>query len=321
MAFDFRKSFSNIAKKLKGIQGKGNKKRSSLTYIISGVVAAFVVFLVVMSIGIYRGGWEDNFTLGVSKVLPFPATFVNGHYVSYNDYLENLNIMKKYQTEFKKVDFKSDEGKKILSTLRKDTLDRLNEDVLVKNEAVKLKVTISKKDVDDSFNDLIKSNGGEKAFAEVLQKYYGLSVNQFKKEIYQDRLLRQKVADKFANDESVNSDAKKLAEDILAKVRAGEDFATLAKQYSKDPSAANGGDLGFFSKGKMVPEFEQAAFGLKVGEVSNVVKSVYGYHIIKLTEIKGDQIKASHILIKTKDFNTWLEDAKKAAKINRLVRL
>lgn len=322
MAFDIKKSFGKIGKNLKG-KFKGQKP---LTYIIGGVVAAVILFLIVMGVGIYNYKWEDNFTLGVSKVFPFPASRVNGAFVGYDNYLDNLNIMKKYQVEFKKVDFKTDEGKKVLNTVRRETIDRLNEDVIVKQEARTLKVTLSKKEIDESFSDLIKSNGGESEekpgdFAVVLKKYYGLSVADFKNLVYKDRLLRQKVAEKFANDENVNADAKKKAEEVLTKVKAGGDFAELAKQYSQDSSAANGGDLGLFGKGKMVPEFEKAAFGLKAGETSDLVKTVYGYHIIRVTEVSGDQIKASHILIKTKDFNTWLEEAKKSAKKKEYVKI
>lgn len=82
------------------------------------------------------------------------------------------------------------------------------------------------------------------------------------------------------------------AADVLAKIQAGEDFAELAKTYSTDTfSAENGGDLGFFAKGLMDPAFEEAAFALSnVGDVSDVVKSEFGYHIIKLTDVKPEQI-------------------------------
>jgi peptidyl-prolyl cis-trans isomerase D len=80
---------------------------------------------------------------------------------------------------------------------------------------------------------------------------------------------------------------KKQAEDLLAKVKAGEDFAKLATEYSEDDaSKVKGGDLDFFPKGQMVPEFDKVAFSLKPGEISDLVKSQYGYHIIKVTDKK-----------------------------------
>lgn len=91
----------------------------------------------------------------------------------------------------------------------------------------------------------------------------------------------------------VSDEAK--AKELLKKINAGEDFAKLAKDNSVDTgSAKNGGDLGLFPRGVMVAEFEQAAFALKVGEVSQVVQSKYGYHIIKVTEIQTlDTLKAA----------------------------
>ncbi len=74
------------------------------------------------------------------------------------------------------------------------------------------------------------------------------------------------------------------AEGVLARVKAGEDFAALAKQYSEDSSADQGGDLNFFGREAMVPEFSDAAFALQPGETSDLVQSQFGFHIIKTTE-------------------------------------
>lgn len=80
-----------------------------------------------------------------------------------------------------------------------------------------------------------------------------------------------------------DTEARKKAEAALARIKAGEDFAKVAREVSEDTSAPNGGDLGFFTRGEMVPEFSDAAFGLEAGEVSGLVKSPFGIHIIKTT--------------------------------------
>lgn len=73
------------------------------------------------------------------------------------------------------------------------------------------------------------------------------------------------------------------AQQILDQIRTGANFAELAKQHSECPSGKNGGNLGFFTHGQMVKEFEKAAFALSKGEVSEVIKTQFGYHIIKRT--------------------------------------
>jgi peptidyl-prolyl cis-trans isomerase SurA len=90
---------------------------------------------------------------------------------------------------------------------------------------------------------------------------------------------------------------KKKAEGILQLVKKGQDFAQLAVMYSDDPSGKDGGDLGFFKKGDMIPQFEDVAFSLKPGEVSGVVRTEFGYHIIKVEAKDGERVHARHILI------------------------
>jgi peptidyl-prolyl cis-trans isomerase SurA len=90
--------------------------------------------------------------------------------------------------------------------------------------------------------------------------------------------------------------------DLLARVKKGEDFAALASAYSDDPGSAElGGELGFINRGETDPEFEAAAFALKQpNEISNVVESQFGFHIIQLMERRGDRIRLRHILVKPK---------------------
>lgn len=100
----------------------------------------------------------------------------------------------------------------------------------------------------------------------------------------QVRIRHILIASKDKGDEA----ARKQAQELLEQLRAGADFAALAKQYSADPGSADkGGDLGFFAQGRMVPEFDFVAFKLeKPGELSELVKTQFGYHILQLQERK-----------------------------------
>jgi peptidyl-prolyl cis-trans isomerase C len=104
------------------------------------------------------------------------------------------------------------------------------------------------------------------------------------------------VADPNEAKAKAKAQAKATTEELLKQIKGGADFATLAKAKSTCPSGKSGGDLGFFGKGRMVPPFEKAAFGMKVGQTSDVVETRFGYHIIKVTDHKDavdtyDQVK------------------------------
>jgi len=86
----------------------------------------------------------------------------------------------------------------------------------------------------------------------------------------------------FKTADKDEAEVRRRAETVLAEIRGGADFAELAKKHSEDNSAQQGGDLGFFGRGDMVPQFEQVAFALAEGEVSDLVRSTYGFHIIKV---------------------------------------
>lgn len=98
--------------------------------------------------------------------------------------------------------------------------------------------------------------------------------------------------------ESTRQSALNRILEIQKRLESGEDFAELAKTYSQDPgSASNGGELGFVERGTFVPEFEEVAFTLKEGEISDIVETQFGFHIIQMIENRGDEINVRHILI------------------------
>jgi len=151
------------------------------------------------------------------------------------------------------------------------------------------------------------------------QAYYDEHPDEFKVE-EQVRashiLIKTDVAD--ANDpNAVKATAKAEAEQLLAQLKDGADFAELAKAHSDCPSAPSGGDLGYFGRGRMVPPFEKAAFALQTGEMSDVVETQFGYHIIKVTDKKAagttpfDEAKVTIL--------TNLTNQKKSQFVNELI--
>ncbi len=125
--------------------------------------------------------------------------------------------------------------------------------------------------------------------------------------------IRQVVVQPVATEAAIDT-ARALAEELLARVRAGEDFAELAVQYSGDPgSAALGGDLGWFRRGRMVREFEETAFNLLDGQISDVVESDFGFHIIKVERMRPGERNARHILIIPKKTEEDLAIARETA--------
>ncbi|MDG4656743.1 peptidylprolyl isomerase PrsA [Ectobacillus antri] len=158
------------------------------------------------------------------------------------------------------------------------------------------KYKVSEKDVEKEYEDAKKQYGDQ--FKELL-KQSGMTEDSFKKQIRSSLALKKAVATSLTDKElkehykpeikashilvKDEATAKKV-KDLLAQ---GQSFEELAKQYSEDKgSGEKGGDLDYFGPGQMVPEFEEAAYKLKKGETSEPVKSQYGYHIIKVTDIK-----------------------------------
>jgi peptidyl-prolyl cis-trans isomerase C len=113
--------------------------------------------------------------------------------------------------------------------------------------------------------------------------FYDQNASMFEKpEQVQASHILIKTAEDATEDQK--KEARKKIDDVRKKAVAGEDFAALAKEYSEGPSNARGGDLGYFSRGQMVKPFEDVAFALKKGEISDVVETQFGYHIIIVTD-------------------------------------
>ncbi|MDU1316318.1 peptidylprolyl isomerase [Anaerococcus hydrogenalis] len=200
--------------------------------------------------------------------------------------------------------------------LKPSIVQMLVQDKLIADDMKKNNVKVDDKELDDKFLQYIQQFGGQEKFDKMLEDY-NMSSDKFKETIKKDQIY-QKHRDWFEKKHPVSDkDAKKYfdehketlaqvkashilvadentANEVKKKIDDGADFAELAKEYSKDTANSNkGGDLGYFTKDKMVKEFADKAFSMKKGEVSEPVKTSYGYHIIKVDDKKdtADSLK------------------------------
>lgn len=217
-----------------------------------------------------------------------------------------------------------------LSEIKKEVLESLINKQLLFQESSKKDITISKAELDEQIRKIKERFPDENTFAELLKKE-GLSLDDLRSQIKRDLILQQfieaqfvkniTVSDKEAKDfyegnlnrfknpeqiqashilikvdpgakEADKAKARAKLEEIRKKLNKGGDFATLAGESSECPSKARGGDLGYFGRGQMVKPFEDAAFSLKKGEISDIVETGFGYHLIKVTDKKPETIIA-----------------------------
>jgi len=200
---------------------------------------------------------------------------------------------------------------RLLEMYGSQVLDSMITEKIVELEAKKAKISVTDEDVQKELDKMIEQVGGEEMFNFQLA-YSGYTMDQMKEELKNYltivKILEPKIEitdeeinsyfeenkDRFAQEEEVQAshilvDDEETANKVKKLLDDGGDFAALAKEYSKDGSAQSGGDLGYFTKGEMVQEFEYAAFSMEIGQVSEPVKSEYGYHIIKVTDKKEAQ--------------------------------
>lgn len=290
--------------------------------IFIAVAVIGIVTVGILTYGGYKKGWGGA-SIAVMRGLSLPAATVNGNVVKFGDYVDDLQTARYFFAKAKEQDptatLPSD------AELKQGVLDRLIENEIVNEEARRLNVSVTDDDLEAEFQVLAASSGDMDP-AQQIYELYGWTVEEFKEKVMRPFLLEQKITAALAEDPSFSGEAEAEAKSLLERVRAGEDFATLASENSDDPgSAMNGGELGFFARGLMVGEFEEAAFVLNPGEVSDLVKTSFGYHIIKVTDVKKgeggevSEVEASHILIALPDAQTYIAGKLNDAKIVRYV--
>jgi len=260
-----------------------------------------------------------------AKVVNKTVATVDGEVILMSEYERRVKpVIEEYEK------FLTGPDKEIkIKELKEKILEQMIDEKILISEAKRKKVKVNNKEIQDGIGEIRKRFGTEEEYNQELASQ-GLAEEEFRGQVKNQlmvmKLIDQEVKAKVVPstdseiedfykqnesemvepeqmrvrhilikvDESTDKkEALKKIGEILKEVKKGKtSFAELAKKYSEGPSAPRGGDLGFFTRGQMVREFEEAAFALKVGEISNVVETEYGYHIIQCIEKKASEKKS-----------------------------
>lgn len=281
---------------------------------------------------------------GCAKNTQDIAIQVNKEIISLEEYEREFEVYKNlYERQYGENALSQEgiNGKTIGQELRDNLVQKLTTDALIEKESRDKGFDITKEELETNISDYKEEIGGEDKYLEFLdnnnltEDYFKenmrktLLLEKHKDYIMKDFEISEDQSIKYFNEHkegiveirashilfSNEEDAKRVEEDL----RNGAKFEDLARIESLDSvSALNGGDLGYFSRGNMIPEFEENAFLLDIGEVSDVLKTEVGYHIILVKDKKEDykELKDKTIaMIKEQKYIEYLESLRENAKI------
>jgi len=255
------------------------------------------------------------------------AAVVNGQPIALAEYETQAQVALDYYLQQPGVDPESESGKIALAQLSRQVLDWMIDQVLIEQAATREGISIDA-EVDAEAQ---KMRSEDEARFDQWLAANGMTMESFKRRLRSEMMaaaLSERVASNIPTHvEQVRASHILLstqdeADQVLALLEAGGDFAELARAHSLDGSnAEKGGDLGFFPRGLMAPEFEDAAFSLEVGETSGVVKTGFGYHILQVSEKDPSREVPEAVLpaLRQQAFQRWLESERAHATIDIMV--
>lgn len=304
LGFKLKNFFINLVYRLKPRW----RFRWILTFTIWLILLVYLGFGIYFTRAIYWKHSESSTVIFATKIYPMPAAFVGGNIIWAKDYYRQLTYIRRFSERTKQPTIDEKE-------LRKQIVDQLIENRLLSWEASKNGIRVTSRDVDEAFGKIVEQSGGLQNVQKTLRDLYDMSEKEFKSLVH-DQVVKEKIQDQLIAQVKVLHILVKdegRANEVATKAKNNEPWDQLAKTYSEDiKTRDNWGSLGWIARGnlvidnKQVPEFEEAAFAAKIGEIFGPVKSQVGFQIGKIEDKKG-KIQLS--------YTNWLNNIKKETKI------
>ena len=296
-------------------------KKIKLRTIFYGLIIFLGGYLIVIAVLIYAFDSDNKLVEKTQSFIPYPEAFWGTNFITVSKLKSNLKSARMFyeHQDFSdlglRVDFTTEDGKKRLKIKEKNILNKLIENKLVENEAIKRGLRLSAEDISQEVSRKMQEYNSEEYLRNNLAKLYGWTIADFENNIVKPDMYRAKLAENLRENDAKSQNAKNKIDNALKDLQAGKDFGETAQKYSEGESAKNGGDVGWFSAGEMLPEIANAISTLKKGAVSAIIESQLGYHIVLVEDQKSENgstsFKLRQIFTRAINFSDWLYNLEK----------
>lgn len=287
-----------------------HSKHRIVTISVTLFIIMIVAFFTYTTLALYRFQSTSTFIYRVTQVIPFPIARIGSRFIAYENYLFELRHYMHYYENQQELDFDTDAGQKQLAEYKRRALDKVINDAYVKQLASRHDITVSSNELEHQLNIARNQNRlghNEQVFEDVLKKFWGWSIEDFKRSLAQQMLAQKVVA-------ALDTETTKKAQSALNEIKSGADFASVAAKYSDDIATKdNGGEFPFLidkSNPELLPQSTEILFRLENGQVSDLINIGYALQIVKNIERNGEKVRAAHILFNFKSISSYLNDLK-----------
>ncbi len=285
-----------------------NIVRRSVSTLIGLVLGVWLI----TAIGVYGFHWHGSRTTMVTRWTPLPAASVGWHPLSVFVWLMQYQAISRYHdqlTQTSQVAFP-------IHTSEQNARDALSKIIQDRGLATILRdmnITISTADIDQAFQAQLNQTGKPDQITATLKRLYDWTPTQYKRFVIWSVVARDRLQEKLSFDEHLNTSARQQADKVLALLKSNSsNFEDVAKSYSDDAYGAKGGDLGFVPKGTQLKELDEVSFSLPLNQISDLIHTKYGFHILKVTERKTvdgqEQAHVFQILVAAPSVDQYVTD-------------
>lgn len=318
-----------ITKKTKkGTKAGGEKViKISVQTAIYGFLIMFIFLIGTGSVLAYGTNTQIGAKIAakISNVVPFPAAIVKWNEIVYLKQLEanmdSVELFYKTQkfNEGLRVDFTTEIGQKRLEIKRREILDKMVEDQVIKMLATQKGIEIDNSQVDLAVNNQLNAYGTTDEVKSDLLNSYGWSIDDFKERVVLANMYAQALSEKVLSEQKDAAIAKDKIEKAQAELNSGSDFAQVVEKYSEGSSKEAKGELGWVKKDQVIKELSEAIFDKQDLKKNEIVESSIGFHIVQIEEKKkegdNDVVKLRQIFVSKNTFAEWLQNEKKKLNI------